>query len=281
MHHSITIGDKNTWDDWKMIPVSRPVVAPPVEKVLSVDVPGRDGTTYLSKSLTGYPVFKAREGSWEFYLDTDEWRGQNLSTPVGTGALEYLSRALAKSNSIPAQTRVRLEDDPAFFYLGRVWVNGGIKQKNGHSVVTFAYSLYPFKFLYDNIQEDWVWDTFGFETDLAVPYCKDIPIKALQTKTFRMPPSEKPSLLQAKWTGSGFVGVTLAKSQTYPYEKAKELGLPAVTESPIPAQLSESAGKVDIGLIDNDLRYDVYEVRVAGLMAGEGTLNLYYQPAYL
>ena len=55
MYHSITIGDKNTWDDWKMIPVSRPVVAPPVEKVLSVDVPGRDGTTYLSKSLTGYP----------------------------------------------------------------------------------------------------------------------------------------------------------------------------------------------------------------------------------
>ena len=107
MYHSITIGDKNTWDDWKMIPVSRPVVAPPVEKVLSVNVPGRDGTTYLSKSLTGYPVFKAREGSWEFYLDTDEWRGQNLSTPVGTGALEYLSRALAKSNSIPAQTRVR------------------------------------------------------------------------------------------------------------------------------------------------------------------------------
>lgn len=262
-----------------MIPVSRPVVAPPVEKVLSVDVPGRDGTTYLSKSLTGYPVFKAREGSWEFYLDTDEWRGQNLSTPVGTGALEYLSRALAKSNSIPAQTRVRLEDDPAFFYLGRVWVNGGIKQKNGHSVVTFAYSLYPFKFLYDNIQEDWVWDTFGFETDLAVPHCKDIPIKALQSKTFRMPPSEKPSLLQAKWTGGGYVGVTLAKSQTYPYEKAKELGLPAEEVSYCP-MMDEGMGKVDIGLIDNDLRYDVYEVR-ASTTTDAGTLNLYYQPAYL
>lgn len=77
------------------------------------------------------------------------------------------------------------------------------------------------------------------------------------------------------------MGVTLAKSQTYPYEKAKELGLPAVSVSPIPAQLSESMGKVDIGLIDNDLRYDVYEVRVTGLMAGEGTINLYYQPAYL
>lgn len=280
MYHSITIGDKNTWDDWKMIPVSRPVVAPPVEKILSVNVPGRDGTTYLSKSLTGYPVFKAREGSWEFYLDTDEWRGQNLSTPVGTGALEYLSRALAKSNSIPAQTRVRLEDDPAFFYLGRVWVNGGVKQKNGHSVVTFAYSLYPFKFLYDNIQEDWVWDTFGFETDLAVPYCKDIPLKALQNMTFRMPPSEKPSLLQAKWTGNGLLAISLAKSQTYPYEKAKERGLPAVKGDPFySSTLDESMGKTDIGLIDNDLRYDVYEVGVSA--AGAGTLSLYYQPAYL
>ena len=76
------------------------------------------------------------------------------------------------------------------------------------------------------------------------------------------------------------VGVTLAKSQTYPYDKAKELGLPAVTVSPVMPQLDEGMGKVDIGLIDNDLRYDVYEVWVSGLV-GEGTINLYYQPAYL
>ena len=38
-------------------------------------------------------------------------------------------------------------------------------------------------------------------------------------------------------------------------------------------------GKADIGLIDNDLRYDVYEVEVSATSAG--TLNLYYQPAYL
>ena len=38
-------------------------------------------------------------------------------------------------------------------------------------------------------------------------------------------------------------------------------------------------GKTDIGLIDNDLRYDVYEVGVSA--TGAGTLNLYYQPAYL
>ena len=107
MYHSITIGDKNTWDDWKMIPSSRPVVAPPVEKVVSVDVPGRDGTTYLSNSLTGYPVFKSREGTWEFYLDTDALRGNNLSSPIGAGALDHLSRILHKGNATPGQVRVR------------------------------------------------------------------------------------------------------------------------------------------------------------------------------
>jgi len=44
--------------------------------------------------------------------------------------------------------------------------------------------------------------------------------------------------------------------------------------------MDEGMGKVDIGLIDNDLRYDVYEVR-ASTTTGAGTLNLYYQPAYL
>lgn len=276
MYHSITIGEKNTWDDWKMIPASRPVVAPPVEKVISVDVPGRDGTTYLSKSLTGYPVFQSREGSWEFYLDTDNLRGTNLSDPIGAGMLDHLMRALAKGNSVPAQTKVRLEDDPAFFFLGRVWVDGGIKQKNGHSTVTLAYSFYPFKFLYDNIQEDWVWDDFGFETDLALPYCKKVSVKSGETLYFRMPPSEKPSLLQGSFTSTGSAIFRLRKSQTYPYDAAKEANLPAVENS---VSVSGSGQKYDLGIIDNDLRYDVYEVAVTA--SADGTIDLYYQPAYL
>ena len=62
-------------------------------------------------------------------------------------------------------------------------------------------------------------------------------------------------------------------------KKAKELGLPAEEVSYCP-MMDEGMGKVDIGLIDNDLRYDVYEVR-ASTTTDAGTLNLYYQPAYL
>ena len=43
MYHSITIGSKNTWDDWYLIPSSRPVVNPPKPKTKYIDIPGADG----------------------------------------------------------------------------------------------------------------------------------------------------------------------------------------------------------------------------------------------
>lgn len=46
MYHSliINVGDNyiDTWDDWKLIPSSRPVIAPPIERTKFVTVPGRD-----------------------------------------------------------------------------------------------------------------------------------------------------------------------------------------------------------------------------------------------
>ena len=46
MYHSliINVGDNyiDTWDDWKLIPSSRPVIAPPIERTKFVTVPGRE-----------------------------------------------------------------------------------------------------------------------------------------------------------------------------------------------------------------------------------------------
>ena len=57
MYHSITIGDKNTWDDWHMIPVTPPVIAPPVEKTISLDV--GDPTARYFTNITWAPDGKS------------------------------------------------------------------------------------------------------------------------------------------------------------------------------------------------------------------------------
>lgn len=59
---------KNTWEDWHLIPSSRPVVNPPTPKTTYIDIPGGDGIIDLSTALTGYPVYNNREGSWNFIV---------------------------------------------------------------------------------------------------------------------------------------------------------------------------------------------------------------------
>ena len=71
MYHSITIGGKNTWDDWRLVPASRPVFNPPAQKVKTLEIPGGDGVIDLSQSLTGYPVYQNRTGSIEFIVMND------------------------------------------------------------------------------------------------------------------------------------------------------------------------------------------------------------------
>jgi hypothetical protein len=71
LYHSVTFGDKNTWDDWRLVPASRPVFNPPAQKVKTLEIPGGDGVIDLSQSLTGYPVYQNRTGSIEFIVMND------------------------------------------------------------------------------------------------------------------------------------------------------------------------------------------------------------------
>lgn len=73
VYHSITIGDdahgyKNTWDDWHLVPASRPLIAPPPIKSSYLDLVGGDGFIDMTESLTGKTTYGNRSGSWEFIV---------------------------------------------------------------------------------------------------------------------------------------------------------------------------------------------------------------------
>ena len=170
---------------------------------------------------------------------------------------------------------VRLEDDPAFFYFGRVWVSGGIKQQNDHTVITMKYSLYPFKYLYNNIQDDWLWDPFNFTTDLALPYAKNLVLKGQEQVNLYLPPSEKPSVVRARG-GSGVVA-GLYKSRTLPYRYA---GLAGLYTDHTEHRLVNNI-EIALGVIDDDLRYDVYELKLKNMTLIRQVVNVTYLPAYL
>lgn len=156
MYHSITFGDKNTWDDWHLIPSTRPLFNPPDVKTHIVDIPGANGQIDLTESLTGYPLYENRTGSWEFnvvngYQDWDVLYSEILGYLHGKTMKAYL------------------EDNPYFYYEGRFEVNEW-KSDKWWSKITIDYNVYPYRKEPNSSIEPWLWDPFDFEYGIIRDY---------------------------------------------------------------------------------------------------------------
>lgn len=163
MYHSITFGDKNTWDDWHLVPTSRPLFKPPPPKVKTLDIPGGDSLVDLSTSLTGYPVYSNREGSVEFMAENGFRPWSDLYSDI----MDYLHGRTM---------RAILEDDPEYFYEGRFAVNEWKSEKDCSKIV-IDYSVRPYKRFIRSSLYDWKWDPFNFTKDIAFTKCfKEVPV---------------------------------------------------------------------------------------------------------
>lgn len=149
--YTIFVG-KNTWDDWKILPKERPVFAPPEQKTTYIDIPGGNGTLDLSESLSGYPVYKNRTGSFTFRVMNDyvEWHERYSEI------MEYLHGKRMKAI---------LYDDPDWFYEGRFAIDSWTSQPTW-SEITIKYDVHPYKWSVELSTDPWRWDTFNFEKDI-------------------------------------------------------------------------------------------------------------------
>lgn len=132
MYHSVSFGNKNTYDDWKIVPDTRPVVVPPEPKFIFDEIPGANGSLDLSSTLTGFVNYQDRTGSFDFIVlnDYGQWH-ERYSEIMG-----YLHGK---------RMRMVLEDDPNYFYIGRFSVSGWDSGENW-STITIDYHLDPFKY---------------------------------------------------------------------------------------------------------------------------------------
>lgn len=153
--HSLIIGKDskwyNTWDDWFLIPSSRPLINPPSPKTKFVDVPGRDGVLDLSELINPYTVYGNRSGSNEFIVDNDHWAWYNAYSTIMT--------ILQGKSGL----QIVLLDDRNFYYEGRTSVNAWKSDQSWSSIV-LDYNVSPWKKRMNTSLEPWKWDPFNFET---------------------------------------------------------------------------------------------------------------------
>lgn len=121
----------NTWDDFHLIPTSRPIIGPPELKTNSVDIPGSDGGIDLSRALSGFPIYENRKGSLEFIVDPDydDW----------VTVYQKVSNYFNGSFRLMA-----LEDDPYWIYSGVFKVNSWASDSH-YSTIVIDYDIKPYK----------------------------------------------------------------------------------------------------------------------------------------
>lgn len=156
MMNGVTFGSKHSYRDWGLILKSRPVISPPSPKTVYVDIPASDGIIDLTESLTGDVKYENRTITCEFNVLDARNRWSNIYSEI----LDFLHGQ---------QMKVIFDEDPTYYYIGRVKVNEW-KSNKKTSTITIEGSVEPYKLEMFSSLEDWEWDSFNFETGIIRDY---------------------------------------------------------------------------------------------------------------
>ena len=144
----VTIGEKHSYDDWGLI-LSSKTISPPVPKTNNVSVPLMDGTIDLTEILTEDIKYEDRNLKFTFsVVDKRKSWAEKIS--------EIENYIHGK------RMKIVCDDDPAFYYIGRVSVdNWNSDSRVGKLVVNCT--VEPFKYDILSSAVDWEWDIFDFD----------------------------------------------------------------------------------------------------------------------
>lgn len=161
----VMINDKHSLEDWGMIVTSIAIESPPL-KDKTLDIAGADGRLDLSDLLVGRTLYDNRNITVEFKF---------IDTKASTWHRKYSDFASAYHGG---WSKLIFDNDNKFYYEGRTSVSSS--RNNGYSNFTLKINARPYKYdIYSSI-ENWLWDPFDFEYDIAREYTDKYVNKTLQ-----------------------------------------------------------------------------------------------------
>lgn len=163
MYHGATFldmktdGGKKTFEDFHLVPKKRLYIDPPEPKYNMIDIPGGDGYLDATEAPDGRVHYGTRAATWEFHVERSRRAFYH-------NAYSEIMNYLHGQNM-----RIILDDDPHYFYIGRVSVNQFLSEEIDATIVLDV-TAQPYKYEIDLSTEEWLWDPFCFETDYVRGY---------------------------------------------------------------------------------------------------------------
>lgn len=127
----VTFGNRHSYRAFGLFLKRFPYISPPEPKTKLIEVPGSDTVIDLTESLTGKVHYAMREGKFEFFV-------------VG-GRSKWPAVYAAVLNELHGKRlKIVLDDDPNYYWVGRVSVNEWESDKQTATIVLSA-QLEPYK----------------------------------------------------------------------------------------------------------------------------------------
>lgn len=167
--YGVTFGGHHSFRDYRLLPTSAPVIAPPKVNTYFVDVPGADGSLDLTEALTGYPTYGDRPGTFNYqiYAPKSEW-------------YNVVNTLIHDLNG--KRMDVILDEDQQYYYKGRLTV-GTPNYGKFKATISVTGVFGSNRYMSDEYSgNDWLWDPFDFENGIAREYYK-IPVRNAKTVT--------------------------------------------------------------------------------------------------
>lgn len=143
----------HTLDDWEFALGNNNYISEPVMETKYIDVPYRDGLIDASTALTGRPIYKKRQ----------------LSFNLG-GVRERLAWDAVISgirNNVNGRIcRLTIDNDKGYYWRGRVFIEDFDRSRGLGSFTLNVPQAEPYKYSVNSSSEPWLWDPFNFETDM-------------------------------------------------------------------------------------------------------------------
>ena len=127
----VMFDDKHSFYRWGLMFRRRPVISPPTPKTKYVEVPGADGAIDMTEALTGYTQYQNRQISFEFII----MAGRDRWPAIYSDLMDTLHGR---------KVRIIFDDDPNYFYTGRVTV-GKWNAEKVTAIITMTADVEPYK----------------------------------------------------------------------------------------------------------------------------------------
>lgn len=128
--NSVTIGGYNSYTEWGLLLKEEPKVSPPEPQTHDVEIPGLDGYLDLAPGLYGGKRYKPRDIKIQLFSCAPQAEWPDIESDL-----------MEKLHGETVQ--IIMEDDPGYYFLGRVSV---APERGRHTLsVTVTAKVNPYK----------------------------------------------------------------------------------------------------------------------------------------